>query len=78
MASFRHYSRFTRAVGALFMLSLAPLAAQADQLADIQHAGVVRVATFDANPPFAGLMPNLIVLSVMTWISPAPLPTHWE
>lgn len=55
MAYFRQNSRLTRAAGALLMLSLAPLAARADQLADIQRAGVVRVATFDANPPFGAI-----------------------
>lgn len=29
--------------------------AQADQLADIKAAGVVKVATFDANPPFGSV-----------------------
>jgi polar amino acid transport system substrate-binding protein len=29
--------------------------AQADQLADIKAAGVVKVATFDANPPFGSI-----------------------
>ncbi|AHF77746.1 Cysteine ABC transporter periplasmic substrate binding protein [Sodalis praecaptivus] len=55
MAYFRQNSRLIRAAGALLMLSLAPLAARADQLADIQRAGVVRVATFDANPPFGAI-----------------------
>ena len=29
--------------------------AQADRLADIKAAGVVKVATFDANPPFGSI-----------------------
>ena len=32
--------------------------AQADQLADIKAAGVVKVATFDANPPFGSVDPK--------------------
>ncbi len=39
---------------ALGMLLLASQA-QADQLADIKAAGVVKVATFDANPPFSSV-----------------------
>ena len=31
---------------------------QADQLADIKAAGVVKVATFDANPPFGSVDPK--------------------
>ncbi|MCT4704146.1 ABC transporter substrate-binding protein [Enterobacteriaceae bacterium H20N1] len=45
-------------IASLLLLALAGLgaaAAQADQLADIQKAGVVRVATFDANPPFGSV-----------------------
>lgn len=34
---------------------LSSLAAHADQLADIKHAGVIRVATFDSNPPFGSV-----------------------
>ncbi|MFG1481178.1 ABC transporter substrate-binding protein [Xanthobacter sp. V4C-4] len=35
-----------------------PLPARADQLADIKAAGVLRVATFDANPPFGAIDPK--------------------
>ncbi|WP_394804076.1 ABC transporter substrate-binding protein [Atlantibacter hermannii] len=34
---------------------VAASSAQADQLADIKKAGVVKVATFDANPPFGSV-----------------------
>lgn len=39
----------------LVLSGLTATVAQADQLADIQKAGVVRVATFDANPPFGSI-----------------------
>jgi polar amino acid transport system substrate-binding protein len=39
----------------LALSGLGTTAAQADQLADIQKAGVVKVATFDANPPFGAI-----------------------
>jgi polar amino acid transport system substrate-binding protein len=45
-------------IASLLLLALSGLgvsAAHADQLADIQKAGVVRVATFDANPPFGSI-----------------------
>ncbi|HEY1846187.1 MAG TPA: ABC transporter substrate-binding protein [Buttiauxella sp.] len=48
-------------VAALVLLALTGLgatAAQADRLADIQKAGVVKVATFDANPPFGSIDPK--------------------
>ncbi|MDF7680285.1 ABC transporter substrate-binding protein [Enterobacteriaceae bacterium ESL0689] len=32
--------------------------AQADQLADIKAAGVIKIATFDANPPFGSIDPE--------------------
>ncbi|HEY0208237.1 ABC transporter substrate-binding protein [Acerihabitans sp.] len=35
--------------------SVASVAAHADQLADIKQAGVIRVATFDSNPPFGSV-----------------------
>ncbi len=43
-------NKTTKIALALGMLLLASQA-QADQLADIKAAGVVKVATFDANPP---------------------------
>ncbi|WP_435956024.1 ABC transporter substrate-binding protein [Dryocola sp. BD626] len=45
-------------IASLLLLALSGFgvsAAHADQLADIQKAGVVRVATFDANPPFGSI-----------------------
>ncbi|SQC94140.1 Sulfate starvation-induced protein 7 [Cedecea neteri] len=39
----------------LALSGLASAAVHADQLADIQKAGVVKVATFDANPPFGSI-----------------------
>ncbi|NDL61849.1 ABC transporter substrate-binding protein [Acerihabitans arboris] len=35
--------------------SLSSVAVHADQLADIKQAGVIRVATFDSNPPFGSV-----------------------
>ncbi len=45
---------------ALALLALSGLSAtaHADQLADIKKAGVVKVATFDANPPFGAIDPK--------------------
>ena len=48
----------TKIALALGMLVLAAQA-QADQLADIKAAGVVKVATFDANPPFGSVDPKM-------------------
>ena len=46
------------ALSLLALNSLAISAAHADQLADIKKAGVVKVATFDANPPFGSVDPK--------------------
>src|SRR6187402_1532828 len=35
--------------------SIVSVAAHADQLANIKQAGVIRVATFDSNPPFGSV-----------------------
>ncbi|NCB88026.1 MAG: transporter substrate-binding domain-containing protein, partial [Gammaproteobacteria bacterium] len=43
------------AFGVLLASGLTVSQAQADQLADIKAAGVVKVATFDANPPFGSV-----------------------
>lgn len=43
------------ALGVLLATGIAASQAQADQLADIKAAGVVKVATFDANPPFGSV-----------------------
>ncbi|VVE78401.1 amino acid ABC transporter substrate-binding protein [Pandoraea sputorum] len=40
------------AAAVMSIAALAPLAAHADKLDDIKKAGVLRVATFDSNPPF--------------------------
>lgn len=40
---------------ALMAMILASTAAHADQLADIKAAGEIKVATFDANPPFGSV-----------------------
>jgi len=40
---------------ALALLATSIGAAQADQLADIKAAGVIKIATFDANPPFGSV-----------------------
>ncbi|MGK9171731.1 ABC transporter substrate-binding protein [Yokenella regensburgei] len=47
-------------IGALTALALLSFsfAAHADKLADIKAAGVVKVATFDANPPFGAIDPQ--------------------
>ena len=39
----------------LALTSITTFAAHADQLADIKKAGVVKVATFDSNPPFGSV-----------------------
>lgn len=43
------------ALTALALLTTLSFAAHADKLADIKAAGVVKVATFDANPPFGAV-----------------------
>jgi polar amino acid transport system substrate-binding protein len=43
------------ALGILLASGISVSQAQADQLADIKAAGVVKVATFDANPPFGSI-----------------------
>lgn len=45
----------TGALTALALLTTLSFAAHADKLADIKAAGVVKVATFDANPPFGAV-----------------------
>ncbi|WP_313487135.1 ABC transporter substrate-binding protein [Pseudescherichia sp.] len=45
-------------LSALALLSTLSFAAHADKLADIKSAGVVKVATFDANPPFGAIDPK--------------------
>lgn len=43
---------------AFLAMLLVPAAASADQLADIKAAGEIKVATFDANPPFGSIDAN--------------------
>jgi polar amino acid transport system substrate-binding protein len=49
------YQKQVMALGLLVAGGMLSLQAQADQLADIKAAGVVKVATFDANPPFGSI-----------------------
>lgn len=49
------YQKQAIALGLLVAGGMLSLQAQADQLADIKAAGVVKVATFDANPPFGAI-----------------------
>ncbi len=51
--------------------------AQADQLADIKAAGVVKVATFDANPPFGSVDRKPTSWWVMMSISPGAGKIAW-
>ena len=55
MADKRNALKTLALVTGLLTLSTA---AHADQLADIKAAGVVKVATFDANPPFGSIDPD--------------------
>ncbi|MFX4313660.1 cysteine ABC transporter substrate-binding protein, partial [Enterobacter sp. 63] len=45
------YTKLALALGLLAAGGILSTQALADQLADIKAAGVVKVATFDANPP---------------------------
>lgn len=59
MARSHNTQRSTLLAGGLLILAgLSASQAQADQLADIQQAGVIKVATFDANPPFGSVDPK--------------------
>lgn len=51
----KHYHRLALALGLLTAGGFLSTQAQADHLADIKAAGVVKVATFDANPPFGSI-----------------------
>ena len=63
-------NKTTKIALALGMLLLASQA-QADQLADIKAAGVVKVATFDANPPFGSV-------DAKTHHTTSTLPRRWR
>lgn len=54
-ANMKGFTKRTLVLGLLAAGSLLSAQAQADQLADIKAAGVVKVATFDANPPFGSI-----------------------
>ena len=54
-ANMKGFTKRTWVLGLLAAGSLLSAQAQADQLADIKAAGVVKVATFDANPPFGSI-----------------------
>ena len=54
-ANMKGFTKRTLVLGLLAAGSLISAQAQADQLADIKAAGVVKVATFDANPPFGSI-----------------------
>jgi len=43
------------ALALLVLGGVTAISAHADQLADIKKAGVVKVATFDSNPPFGSV-----------------------
>ncbi|AEN64538.1 ABC-type transporter, periplasmic subunit family 3 [Enterobacter soli] len=49
------YTKLALALGLLTAGGILSTQALADQLADIKAAGVVKVATFDANPPFGSI-----------------------
>ena len=66
-------NKTTKIALALGMLLLASQA-QADQLADIKAAGVVKVATFDANPPFGSVDAKPTISSATT----STLPRRWR
>ncbi len=55
--------------------ALAPSLAHADRLDDIKQAGVLRVATFDSNPPFGYVDPPATISSGSTSTMPARWPT---
>ncbi len=62
-------NKTTKIALALGMLLLASQA-QADQLADIKAAGVVKVATFDANPPFGSVDAKPTISSATSRLCP--------
>ena len=56
MAAYKKsYQQLVLALGLLATGGILSTQVQADQLADIKAAGVVKVATFDANPPFGSI-----------------------
>lgn len=55
MAKYKKTRQQLLVSGLMLLAGLSATQAQADQLADIQKAGVIKVATFDANPPFGSV-----------------------
>lgn len=51
----KYHHQLALALGLLTAGGILSAQAQADQLADIKAAGVVKVATFDASPPFGSI-----------------------
>lgn len=62
------------AITALALALISGLA-QADRLEDIRKAGVLRVASFDSNPPFGFVRASRSKASTSTM--PRPWPTSW-
>ena len=54
-AKMKRFKKGTAVLGLLAAGSLFSAQALADRLEDIKAAGVVKVATFDANPPFGSI-----------------------
>lgn len=55
MTRFKLRSSTLSAVVFLALSSVTAISAHADQLSDIKKAGVIKVATFDSNPPFGSV-----------------------
>ncbi len=55
--------------------ALAPSLAHADRLDDIKKAGVLRVASFDSNPPFGFVDAKASRSKASTSTTPRPWPT---
>lgn len=75
-ANTKGFKKRTLVLGLLAAGGLFSMQVQADQLADIKAAGVVKVATFDANPPFGSIDAKTHEIIATTSISPERLPVH--
>lgn len=64
------------AITALALALISGLA-QADRLEDIRKAGVLRVASFDSNPPFGFVDAKSKQIEASTSTMPRPWPTSW-
>lgn len=62
------------ALGVMLATSFLSIQAQADQLADIKAAGVVKVATFDANPRLAPSMRK----PIRSWVTMLISLRRWQ